>query len=184
MNIFAELCLQFVNGERQSLESKIYLVLSLALWAPALSFFFDKESSWRATPAESRSFNTPCMLFDFYDAHDIWHFLSAGGLFTTFMVMWNFMQNMLTWILSYLWSVWIVKCLNLSLFRHSWHLMMTCLLLGEQKFQFSDFLPESSSTYISRARIYLYSGIYKISLSYMAFSNWIVLQTTQILHFN
>lgn len=34
----------------------------------------------------SRETNEHCLLLDFYDSHDIWHFLSALSLFLGFMV--------------------------------------------------------------------------------------------------
>jgi len=34
----------------------------------------------------SRENNEECLLLNFYDSHDIWHFLSAVGLFFSFMV--------------------------------------------------------------------------------------------------
>ena len=38
------------------------------------------------TAAASRESNAACLLFDFYDGHDIWHFLSSGALFFSFLV--------------------------------------------------------------------------------------------------
>jgi energy-coupling factor transporter ATP-binding protein EcfA2 len=38
------------------------------------------------TPAESRELNKECSLLGFYDNHDIWHFLSAVGMFLAFLV--------------------------------------------------------------------------------------------------
>ncbi|VDO66151.1 unnamed protein product [Schistosoma margrebowiei] len=38
------------------------------------------------TPARSRALNQPCVLLDFYDAHDVWHFLSSISMFFSFMV--------------------------------------------------------------------------------------------------
>jgi hypothetical protein len=67
-------------------------------------FFLHKSISWSVsnataskdaisadyfqnTPAQSRQFNQECKLLRFYDFHDIWHFLSAIGMFFTFMVL-------------------------------------------------------------------------------------------------
>jgi len=41
---------------------------------------------WQVSPAMSREHNEVCLLLRFYDSHDIWHFLSAIGLFISFMV--------------------------------------------------------------------------------------------------
>ena len=41
---------------------------------------------YQLTPAESRELNKECTLLGFYDNHDIWHFLSAVGMFFSFLV--------------------------------------------------------------------------------------------------
>ena len=33
--------------------------------------------------AQSRALNTPCVVFDYWDTHSVWHGLSALGLFLT-----------------------------------------------------------------------------------------------------
>eukprot|EP00047_Mylnosiga_fluctuans_P007963 m.256361 g.256361 ORF g.256361 m.256361 type:complete len:837 (-) comp20124_c0_seq1:184-2694(-) len=58
-----------------------FLIISLCFWGPALYYFTRGLTSWTDTPAVSREGNAPCMLLDFYDSHDVWHMLSAGGLF-------------------------------------------------------------------------------------------------------
>ena len=34
----------------------------------------------------SLTLNKPCIVEGFYDAHDVWHFLSACGMFFAFLV--------------------------------------------------------------------------------------------------
>ena len=51
---------------------------------PLNLFFLNLSVQKRA--AESRTYNRDCVILDFYDYHDIWHFLSALGLFFAFMV--------------------------------------------------------------------------------------------------
>ncbi|XP_024433657.2 SID1 transmembrane family member 1 isoform X1 [Desmodus rotundus] len=63
------------------------IVATAVLWAAALYFFFQNLSSWEGTPAESREKNRECILLDFFDDHDIWHFLSATALFFSFLVL-------------------------------------------------------------------------------------------------
>ncbi|KAM5336165.1 SID1 transmembrane family member 1 isoform 2-T2 [Glossophaga mutica] len=63
------------------------IVATAVLWAAALYFFFQNLSSWEGTPAESREKNRECILLDFFDEHDIWHFLSATALFFSFLVL-------------------------------------------------------------------------------------------------
>ncbi|XP_011795966.1 PREDICTED: SID1 transmembrane family member 1 isoform X1 [Colobus angolensis palliatus] len=63
------------------------IVATAVMWAAALYFFFQNLSSWEGTPAESREKNRECILLDFFDDHDIWHFLSAAALFFSFLVL-------------------------------------------------------------------------------------------------
>lgn len=43
--------------------------------------------SFQLTPAESRNYNKQCGLLQFYDTHDVWHFLSAAAMFFSFMLL-------------------------------------------------------------------------------------------------
>ncbi|RZF45637.1 hypothetical protein LSTR_LSTR010588 [Laodelphax striatellus] len=79
--------MKLILGEKILLQPLIYTVLALVSWAAAGYFFYHKTISWKLTPAQSRTFNRPCVLFDFYDNHDIWHFLSAISMFFSFMVL-------------------------------------------------------------------------------------------------
>ncbi|KAF6385496.1 SID1 transmembrane family member 1 [Rhinolophus ferrumequinum] len=63
------------------------IIATAVMWAAALYFFFQTLSSWEGTPAESREKNRECILLDFFDDHDIWHFLSATALFFSFLVL-------------------------------------------------------------------------------------------------
>lgn len=65
----------------------VFLALSTMCAVSAMYFFLNKSISWADTPAQSRHFNQRCTLLRFYDYHDIWHFLSAVGMFFTFMVL-------------------------------------------------------------------------------------------------
>ncbi|XP_074070634.1 SID1 transmembrane family member 1 isoform X2 [Macrotis lagotis] len=63
------------------------IIATAVVWAAALYFFFQNLSSWEETPAESREKNRDCILLDFFDDHDVWHFLSATALFFSFLVL-------------------------------------------------------------------------------------------------
>ncbi|KAI0235526.1 SID1 transmembrane family member 1 [Lamellibrachia satsuma] len=64
-----------------------YISMATVLWAVAFYFYVWRATSWHETPARSREFNSRCILFNFYDSHDIWHFLSSMSLFFSLMTM-------------------------------------------------------------------------------------------------
>uniref|UniRef100_A0A2K6C2D2 SID1 transmembrane family member 2 n=1 Tax=Macaca nemestrina TaxID=9545 RepID=A0A2K6C2D2_MACNE len=63
------------------------IVCTSVVWGFALFFFFQGLSTWQKTPAESREHNRDCILLDFFDDHDIWHFLSSIAMFGSFLVL-------------------------------------------------------------------------------------------------
>ncbi|XP_034247853.1 SID1 transmembrane family member 1-like [Thrips palmi] len=79
--------MKFLCGEKLLLQPAAYLILATLGWGSSLYFFFHKSISWAVTPAQSRSFNQPCQVMNFYDKHDIWHFLSAFSMFFSFMTL-------------------------------------------------------------------------------------------------
>ncbi|XP_071487169.1 SID1 transmembrane family member 1-like [Diadema antillarum] len=44
-----------------------------------------RVAAWEDTPAESREMNKSCVVLDFFDYHDVWHFLSAAASFLSFV---------------------------------------------------------------------------------------------------
>lgn len=81
--------MKLVHHERIQLSPLLYLLAGLLSWSVAMVFFVRRITTWESTPAQSRAHNQPCLLFDFYDAHDIWHFLSATSMFFSFMMLLN-----------------------------------------------------------------------------------------------
>ncbi|XP_046145976.1 SID1 transmembrane family member 1-like isoform X1 [Osmia bicornis bicornis] len=79
--------MKICNKERILLQPLIFIILSMVFWAAAYYFFISKTISWALTPAQSRNYNRPCKLLNFFDNHDIWHFLSAFAMFFSFMVL-------------------------------------------------------------------------------------------------
>ncbi|XP_060273730.1 SID1 transmembrane family member 1 isoform X4 [Ovis aries] len=75
------------SSEKILLIPSFCIVATAVVWAAALYFFFQNLSSWEGTPAESREKNRECILLDFFDDHDVWHFLSATALFFSFLVL-------------------------------------------------------------------------------------------------
>lgn len=74
-------------GEKILFLAAVYIFLAAVVWGVALYFFMQRLTSWQLTPAMSRESNEECLLFKFYDSHDIWHFLSAISLFLSFMIL-------------------------------------------------------------------------------------------------
>jgi uncharacterized membrane-anchored protein YitT (DUF2179 family) len=74
-------------GEKILWPAAFYIALATVVWTAGLFFFMRRLTSWQMTPAMSRVSNEDCLLADFYDSHDIWHFLSAISLFLSFMVL-------------------------------------------------------------------------------------------------
>ncbi|CAG9862490.1 unnamed protein product [Phyllotreta striolata] len=79
--------MKYVNKERVKLLTWMFLLISNLCAGGALYFFLHKSISWKRTAAQSRQLNSECVLLRFYDYHDIWHFLSAIGMFFTFMTL-------------------------------------------------------------------------------------------------
>ena len=62
--------------------------LTNAFWIPALYYFLAKKvKNDEVSPAMSRELNKECSLANFYDDHDIWHFLGSVGLFLNLMIL-------------------------------------------------------------------------------------------------
>ena len=71
-----------------------YFISSILLSAASIYFFMQKVKDSRESPGRSRQINKNCILFNFYDHHDVWHFLSATGLFTVFMFLLNINEDL------------------------------------------------------------------------------------------
>ena len=59
----------------------VWILLDLAIISLSLVFFLKTSSNIFLTIEESNALNHPCVLFNYFDYHDIWHILSATGLF-------------------------------------------------------------------------------------------------------
>jgi len=73
------------HGEKIMKVPILYSTLSLICVVPALYFFTQIEKKTEVSPSESRMLNTECIFLDFFDGHDIWHFLGGSGLFFFFL---------------------------------------------------------------------------------------------------
>jgi len=77
--------MKIVHRERFTQFAKATLILSLVFWSSSVIFFYDEVKSYEVQPAISRTMNQKCIVFDTYDAHDVWHLLSSFGLFFSFL---------------------------------------------------------------------------------------------------
>ncbi|XP_030076426.1 SID1 transmembrane family member 2 isoform X2 [Microcaecilia unicolor] len=75
------------SGERIQFIPFLCIICTSVVWGFALFFFFQGLSTWQKTPAESREHNRDCILLNFFDDHDIWHFLSSIAMFGSFLVL-------------------------------------------------------------------------------------------------
>lgn len=76
--------MKLVHHEKFGRRSLSFLILALFCWGSAMWFFINTVADWSVTPAKSRELNKNCILFNFYDNHDVWHFLSSLALFLSF----------------------------------------------------------------------------------------------------
>ncbi|KAK9876017.1 hypothetical protein WA026_011133 [Henosepilachna vigintioctopunctata] len=84
---FFYIVMKLIHGEKIKYVTWFFLFCAISCALASMYFFLHKSISWAKTPAESRQYNQECKLLRFYDFHDIWHFLSAVGMFFTFMVL-------------------------------------------------------------------------------------------------
>lgn len=78
---------QLRSKERFKLMPLFYILVACITWAFSIFFFVQHSNSWERTAAASRELNSRCILLNFYDVHDVWHFLSSMSLFFSFMVL-------------------------------------------------------------------------------------------------
>jgi len=65
--------------------SFIFFSLAVSLGVCAMYFYYHRHQSRNRTPPESRNMNEPCGYMNFFDNHDMWHFVSATSLFLAFI---------------------------------------------------------------------------------------------------
>ena len=60
----------------------LFMIVTFIFWVFAMYFFKIKSTTRKvAAPSFSRTKNEECVLWDFFDYHDIWHMLSSFALF-------------------------------------------------------------------------------------------------------
>jgi len=59
----------------------VWIVIDIIIMSLSILFFFKSVTDKFLPMDESNLLNKPCVLFNYFDYHDIWHILSAIGLF-------------------------------------------------------------------------------------------------------
>jgi hypothetical protein len=72
---------KILNKEKISIVFWIWMVIDLIIIILSLIFFIKTSTNIFLTPEESNALNKPCVILGYFDYHDIWHILSATGLF-------------------------------------------------------------------------------------------------------
>jgi hypothetical protein len=72
---------KMIHREKISIIFWIWMLIDLVIMVLSLIFFIKTSANIFLTPEESNALNKPCVVFDYFDYHDIWHILSATGLF-------------------------------------------------------------------------------------------------------
>ena len=70
----------------------IWIIVDIIIMILAIIYFFKSVTDKFLTMEESNKLNQPCVLFNYFDYHDIWHILSSLGLFI-FMNIVYFLDN-------------------------------------------------------------------------------------------
>ena len=88
--------LKWANKEHITKTTLACMIMSMLTWAPALWLFSQKRNSFESSPANSRENNMPCIIGEFYDEHDLWHFFSSLGLFLNLMILLTLDDDLIT----------------------------------------------------------------------------------------
>jgi len=84
--LFYYILMKFRSKERVNWRVWILFVGSFIVWGFAIYFYSIAVTNKFLTPDQSAALNKPCVLFNFFDYHDIWHFLSAIGVVILFAI--------------------------------------------------------------------------------------------------
>ena len=69
------------HNEKISKKIWIWLVIDIIILSLSLYFFELSSTDSTLSPEQSNDLNKDCVLFSYFDYHDIWHILSSTGLF-------------------------------------------------------------------------------------------------------
>uniref|UniRef100_A0A8R1XXP1 SID1 transmembrane family member 1 n=1 Tax=Onchocerca volvulus TaxID=6282 RepID=A0A8R1XXP1_ONCVO len=72
---------KIIDGETILTHVFIYAIASFVLWIVAFYFFNYGKIDWTLTAAQNRAITEECIVFNYYDYHDMWHFSSSLASF-------------------------------------------------------------------------------------------------------
>ena len=87
--------MKLVHGETFTKVCMICFVVAVVLGFTSAYFFLQSPKKMDKSPSVSRGFNEECLLFNFYDSHDLWHFLSAGAICFLFIFLLNIDEDLM-----------------------------------------------------------------------------------------
>lgn len=86
--------------EKIDLKTWVFFILSLCCNTVAIYYFEQPSTDKFLTPQESLLLNSDCILWNYFDTHDIWHMMSATGIFFLLLSIW-YIDNNKNFIHSY-----------------------------------------------------------------------------------
>jgi len=72
---------KIIHREKISFILWSWIVIDLIIVILSLIFYVKTSTNTFLSPEQSRALNEPCIIFNYFDYHDVWHILSATGLF-------------------------------------------------------------------------------------------------------
>ena len=86
---------KLIHREKISFILWCWIVIDLIIVILSLVFYVKTSTNTFLSPEQSRDLNEPCIIFSYFDYHDVWHILSATGLFI-FMTIVFFLDSNIT----------------------------------------------------------------------------------------
>ena len=83
-------------GEHISLSLWLLIVVDIIVLSISLVYYEIAVTDKMLTPDESDKLNKPCVLFDYFDYHDLWHLFSSLGLFLLMIIFYNIDYDLIT----------------------------------------------------------------------------------------
>ena len=83
---------KIIHREKISFLLWCWIVIDLIIVILSLIFYVKTSTNTFLSPEQSKELNEPCIIFNYFDYHDVWHILSATGLFI-FMIIVFFLDS-------------------------------------------------------------------------------------------